>query len=856
MIGQGARSFGLFSAIMPPYMSIRFHKPLLRYLSSDRYQPANIPALAEALRVDPALLPLFEKAVAELLTANKIVASGGNLSLAMPGPQITGIYRGNEKGFGFLMPDEPVLGGDLFVPPGCSADAMDGDRVLCNTKRDSRGKPGDAPGTVRFLASVLEIVERTKKPLTGMLTKKGANWIVEVDGRKLSQPAILVRDIEAKNAKGGDKVVVEIIKWSEDSRQLSEGVITRVVGAAGEPDAETAAIMAAYGLDEEFPEDVLAQARLAADKMKDPALLAAREDCRGWLTCTIDPPDAKDYDDALAIRKLAKPNKDGALWEVAVHIADVASFVEPGSVLDIEARRRANSTYLPRRVVPMLPEVLSNGVCSLQEGVERFALTAFIGYDEDGTVVSQRFASTLIKSARRFTYLEAQGVIDGKLDEAAKHCKTDPVYSPEVVECLQNMNELSRVIRRRRLASGMIVLHLPAVELKFDASGRVVDAHPEDDAFTHTLIEMFMVEANEAAARLFFTLGVPMVRRNHGEPDPMRLADLEQVARSVAVNLPAKPGRKDLQKLLDTTRGTPKEQAVHMAVLRCMMRAEYGPEHIGHFALASEHYTHFTSPIRRYPDFVVHRGLKAAIEACEKAKIPCAFGLGKGKPADKKRIGAAIRSDKRVPDEQGMAEVGTHCSLTERNSAEAERELRKFLVIQFLSGKIGESFEATVTGTMGAGAFFQIDQFLVDGMVPCESLPGSGRWTHDPRTNTLQSPGRVIGAGDRFIVKITRVDMARRQLTLDVVEPIKGGSHRQLTVDPSAFANPARAAQAAKDQQGRGPRNQGPPNRGPQNGPHTGSAPRHGAPGKPGIKGAGKKPGNFGGGKKGGGRGR
>ncbi len=455
-------------------------------------------------------------------------------------------------------------------------------------------------------------------------------------------------------------------------------------------------------------------------------------------------------------------------------------------------------------------------------------------------------------------------MIDGNLEEAAKHCKTQAVYSPEVIECLGNMNELSRIIRKRRLHDGMIVLHLPAVELKFDPTGRVVDAHPEDDAFTHTLIEMFMVEANEAAARLFFTLGVPMVRRNHGEPDPMRLADLEQVARSVAVNLPAKPGRKDLQKLLDTTRGTPKEQAVHMAVLRCMMRAEYGPEHIGHFALASEHYTHFTSPIRRYPDFVVHRGLKAAIQACEALGIPCSFGLGKGKPADKKKVGAAMRADKRVPDEQGMFEVGAHCSLTERNSAEAERELRKFLVIQFLSEKIGEKFEATVTGTMGAGAFFQIDQFLVDGMVPCEMLPGTGRWKHDPRTNTLQSASRVIGAGDRFIVKITKVDMPRRQLTLEVVEAIKGASFRQ-TVDPSAFANPKVAAHAAAQQAGNaqggsqsGQGRQGGPERGGRKrggqGGH-GGGPQNQGPNRP--RSGGKPSGHSGGhNKSGGGRGR
>jgi len=333
------------------------------------------------------------------------------------------------------------------------------------------------------------------------------------------------------------------------------------------------------------------------------------------------------------------------------------------------------------------------------------------------------------------------------------------------------MNELSRTIRERRFGEGMIVLGLPEVQLIFDDAGHVIDAEPEDDAYTHTLIEMFMVEANEAAARLFHWLDIPMIRRVHPDPDAHGLKDLRTFARVAGFNIPATPSRKELQWLLNKVRDTPAQHAVHMAVLKTLSRAEYAPTPVGHFALASEHYTHFTSPIRRYPDFVVHRSLNAVIDA-QRERFGSTEKPLRGKAL--KQIGKAVAADPRVPDEQSLVEIGRHCSNTERNSTDAERELRKFLVLQLLATRLGEDFGATVTGVTGQGAFLEIDHYLVDGFVKLADLPGdkADRWKLNQNTGALvaQRSGRIISIGDRFTVRIASVDLPRRQMELVVLD--------------------------------------------------------------------------------------
>lgn len=750
-------------------MPDRFARRILDHLSDRRYEPRTLRELMDDLNIDADQRDDFSEAVEKLLEADQLVIGNTNtIGLPPVGDEMIGRFRANERGFGFIVPDSLTEHGDLFVPPGKTADAMDGDRVRAKVVRErGRGGAGRSP----FTGKIVEVIQRADKQFVGTLFQKGNTFLVKVDGRVVSEP-IVIRDAQSSNAKVGDKVVVDILDYPDPKRnELAEGVIVETLGEAGLPDVETQSVMRAYGLADKFSKEVMQQAREASQKMQTDGdkLPEDRTDLRDELILTIDPPDAKDYDDAISIKKLE--DAGDAHWELGVHIADVAHFVEPGSPLDEEAYQRGNSTYLPRRVIPMLPEVLSNGVCSLQEHVDRFAKSVFIRYDKDGHVLSQRFAKTVIRSAKRLTYLEAQALIDDDLREARKHCKSEPKYPRPLIQSLKLMNELSRIIRQRRFGEGMIVLGLPEVALIFSDAGHVIDAQPEDDAYTHTLIEMFMVEANEAAARLFNEMGLPMIRRVHPDPDAHGLKDLRSFARVAGFNIPATPSRKELQWLLDKVRDTPAQHAVHMAVLKTLSRAEYAPSLVGHFALASEHYTHFTSPIRRYPDFIVHRSLNAVLEQQREKGLPDDLPL---RGSALKKLAKPVAKDPRVPTEDQLVDIGRHCSNTERNSTAAERELRKFLVIQLLESKLGEDFDAVVTGVTGQGAFLELSRYLVDGFVKLSDLPGdkADRWRLNPNTGALvaQRSNRSIAIGDRFVVRIASIDLPRRQMELVILD--------------------------------------------------------------------------------------
>ena len=750
----------------------RYSRRILNHLADTRYEPRTTRELARDLSVPDEDFNEFRRAVEQLVEADQLVLGAADtVALPPPGSELTGVFRKHERGFGFVIPDELNAHGDLFIPPGNTEDAMTGDRVRCKVRREKRR--GGGPRSP-YVGRIVEVIQRSDRRYVGTLEKQGKKHFVNVDGKALPD-AVLIRDPRAKNAKPGDKVVIDLVEYPGDGQQ-AEGVILEVLGDAGEPDVETQAVMRAFGLAEKFDADVIESARSASRRL-DPDDPAAdeREDLRDLLITTIDPPDAKDYDDAISVRRLdAKRESDGAAWELGVHIADVAHFVDAGSPLDQEAYERGNSTYLPRKVVPMLPELLSNGVCSLQEGVDRLTKTAFIRYDAKGKVVGERFCRSIIKSAKRMTYLEAQAVIDDDLKAARKHAFGEATYPREVIAQLKHMNELAKTIRKRRLDGGMIVLGLPEVELIFDDAGRVVDAEPEDDAFTHTIIEMFMVEANEAAARLFSRLDVPMVRRVHPDPDAHDVSELRQFARVAGYNIPMRPSRRELQQLLDSVRGKPAQHAVHIAVLRTLSKAEYAPQPIGHFALASEDYTHFTSPIRRYPDFIVHRSIDAYLDAA------AALGVD-GVPGKKQRrkLAEALIHDDRVPDLDKLVQFGKHCSHTERNSEEAERELRKYLVLELMASKLGEDFAGTVSGVIGRGVFVQIDRYLVDGFVPVAELPGSRderyKLNHTTGALVAQRSGKTIQIGDTFTVRIAKVDLPSRQMELVVVEQTSTG---------------------------------------------------------------------------------
>jgi len=751
-------------------MPERYTHRILSHVTDRRYRPKHAKELAQDLGVPDEDFNDFRTALDQLLDDEQVVLGDADaIALPPPGREMTGKFRLHERGFGFIIPESPTEHGDLFVPPEHTNNAMTGDTVRARVIHNKSRAGGDrSPYTGR----ILEIVERGNNIYVGNLDKRGKQWVVEADGKSMSTP-IIVRDPGAKDATRGDKVVVELTKFPDDG-EWPEGVITEVLGEKGEPSVETQAVIKAFGLPEEFPGQVQEEARASAARFDEDRVPEDRDDLTDTLICTIDPPDARDFDDAISLRKLegGDPRKSdfpGAAYELGVHIADVSYFVRTKTALDDEARQRGNSTYLPRKVIPMLPELLSNGVCSLQEGVNRNAKSAFMYYDNGGNVVGQRFGSSVIRSRKRMTYLEAQALIDGDLREARRHAKTEPHYPSEVIQLVKRMDELARLIRKRRFRDGMIVLELPEVELIYDDSGRVTDAEPEDDAFTHKIIEAFMVEANEAVARLFDNMDVPMIRRIHPDPDALDFGDLRSFARVAGFNIPAHPNRNELQELLDSVRGKPAQRAVHLAVLKTLSKAEYSPMLIGHFALASEHYTHFTSPIRRYPDLIVHRALAAYLEERDKSGKTG----GKRKNANK-RLGKAVAEHPQVPGEQELVEMGKHCSATERRSEKAERDLTAFLVLQLMADHMGDDFAGTVTGVTGGGIFIQLDRYLCEGFVKTTDLPGpdSERWNLNRSTGQLvaQRSGRIIQLGDTFNVRVANVDPARRKMDLTILE--------------------------------------------------------------------------------------
>ena len=444
---------------------------------------------------------------------------------------------------------------------------------------------------------------------------------------------------------------------------------------------------------------------------------------------------------------------DGQL-ELGVHIADVSHFVQPGGALDQEARARANSVYFPRLVIPMLPEVLSNGVCSLQEDEPRLTKSAFITYDAHGRRVATRFANTVIRSARRLTYRQATQILAGKTGG----------HSKKVVALLRRMEALARTIQGRRLADGMLVLDLPEVELVFDEEGRVTGVEPADTSFSHTIIEMFMVEANEVVAELLAGLRVPALRRVHPPPDQAAAGPLNRFLRALGLASVKDMSRKALQRLLDLVKGRPDSFAVNLAILRSLEQAAYEPSPVGHFALASEDYTHFTSPIRRYPDLTVHRLLESHLQG----------GFKKH------------RRHTDAPTLDECRELGVHCSRNERRAEAAERELKLVHILRLLEQHLGDEYEGIVTGVTNFGVFVQLPEYLVDGLLRFSDLADDW-WEVDSEAGCVigQRTRRRLKLGDRVRVIIASIDLANRELNLALAEEPAGSEPRSAQRPPT-----------------------------------------------------------------------
>jgi ribonuclease R len=638
---------------------------------------------------------------------------------------VVGVFRRAAGGYGFVRPLEAAAGdrsGDVHVTAAAALDAATGDTVRV---RLVRGRDVRRPGPA---GEIMEVINRrTTRFVGGYFEAAGGGW-VRIDGTNFARP-VSVGDPGAKGVRENDKVVVEMVRFPSHLRD-GEGVIVEVLGAAGDAGVDTLTVIHEFGLPGPFPEGSLAEARRQAERFRE-EVPAGRRDCTERVVVTIDPVDARDFDDAISLERV-----DRGHWLLGVHIADVSHFVEEGSPLDQEARARGTSVYLPDRVIPMLPEIVSNNLASLQPGRVRYARTCWIEFSPEGIPVHAEEERSAITSKRRFTYEEVD-VFLADPDTGAVEMTDD------VRALLGRMRDLARMLRSRRMARGSLELSMPEVKIDLDRDGRVSGAHVVENTESHQIIEEFMLAANEAVAGMLAAAGAGFLRRIHPAPDLRKLRQLTEFVSELGFEVDTLESRFELQRLLDMARGRPEEHAVHYAVLRSLSRAAYGPQEDGHYALASDCYCHYTSPIRRYPDLTVHRALDL---------------LARGRRAAG----------------DGLPRLGEECSLLERRAEAAERELVKLKLLIFLSGRKGEEMNAVVTGVEPFGLFVQGLELPAEGLVTLESLPDdSYRFERTSHTLIGRRAGNSFRLGDRVRVTVFRVDLDRRTLDFRLVE--RGG---------------------------------------------------------------------------------
>ena len=510
--------------------------------------------------------------------------------------------------------------------------------------------------------------------------------------------------------------------------QAGEGVIVEVLGPRGAPGVDTLSIIREFNLPGEFADDAVEESRLQAEKF-DESISSDRTDLDGPGDDHDRSVDARDFDDAVSLSRDEK-----GYWRLGVHIADVSHFVRPKSALDREAYQRGTSTYLPDRVIPMIPEIISNGLASLQPDKVRYTKTAFIEFSPEGVPLATECMSAAIKSRRRFTYEEVDSYL---ADPDAWRTKLDK----EVHALLGRMRELAGILRAHRHSRGGLELTMPEVKIDLDKNGRVSGAHLVVNTESHKIIEDFMLAANEAVAELLAKADLHFLRRVHAAPDPRKLKALTEFVTGLGIQVESLESRFELQRLLAEVAGQPEERAVNYSLLRSLQRAVYSPEEEGHYALASDCYCHFTSPIRRYPDLTIHRLLDAHL---------------KGK--------------KPHNDFGEMAVLGEHCSDRERRSEQAERELTKVKLLDYLSGHVGMTLEAVVTGVEEYGLFVQGVELPAEGLVHVTSLQDDFyRFDRGAHTLAGHRSGNSYRLGDSVTVTVARVDVDRRELDFRIV---------------------------------------------------------------------------------------
>jgi ribonuclease R len=698
---------------------------ILKLLARADYAPANVPEMLRLLRLSPKRQQELQAALRELERSGRITRTKGNRYIrSREADLIPGRIKINRQGKGYLQPDDPDMP-EIMIPESATSTALHEDRVL--VRRDVKGKGArpDRPG--QETGAVIRILERKRTQLVGTL-QRGRKFLYVIPDDPRMPHDIYVpepRDV-GRPAHVGDKVVVELHEW--ESRHVNpEGEIIEVLGSPDEEGVDMLSVLRQYNLPLHFPKNVLAEAR-AVGATVQPQELVGRKDCRNDSVVTIDPDDAKDFDDAICLRRASRDQ-----WKLWVHIADVSHYVKPGGALDAEAWQRGNSTYLVDRVIPMLPEALSNELCSLKPNVDRLTKCVEFLISNEGEVLKTDFYSAIIHSKRRLTYKEAFAILQREPNDS-------------IEQMLHDANALAQKIRRRRFKAGSLELDFPEMKIRLDEHGKISRIEKVENDISHQLIEEYMLLANEAVAGRLMSRRIPAIYRVHEEPDERRLREYREDVLSHHIPAGNLTKRNEVQKLLQKLDSIPIGAALKIGFLRSLMRARYAVEPLGHYGLAKSKYTHFTSPIRRYADLVVHRALFQSSHGANPLK-----------------------------------QTAEHISDTERNSADAERDSKDVKLYAFLKAQLQSPnpprYPALVIDVRNFGFFVDVPGLAMSGLVHLSSLEDDFYIFDEARGQLTGRRNRhVIRLGDKVEVQIAKVDGFKKQVDFRLATTRKPGA--------------------------------------------------------------------------------
>lgn len=695
-------------------------KMIEEFVGSKGYRSMSVKEMAMVLQVPSRDKKDFREVLDALAREGKISIDLKGKIKPLPADVKVGKYMATQRGFGFVRVEGED--DDIFIPGSYTKSALDGDTVQVLVKKEGgEGK--------RREGQVLNILERGNSVLVGTYTRSRNFGFVTPDNQKFTKD-IYVAKAESKGAVTGHKVVVEITDFGDEQRK-PEGRVLEILGHVNDPGVDILSVIKAYGLPEEYPDDVMKQIENIPDEVEEKEK-AGRADFRDLQTVTIDGEDAKDLDDAITI------SKEGNMYHLGVHIADVSQYVTEGSPLDKEALKRGTSIYLVDRVIPMIPHKLSNGICSLNQGVDRLALSCMMDINEKGEIVKHKICESVINVTRRMSYTSVHKIIEEK-DEAERK------EYEELIPMFELMYELADILQARREKRGSIDFDFPEAKIILDEKGKPIDVKEYERTQANRIIEEFMLAANQTVAEEYFWNELPFVYRTHETPDMEKIQNLALFIENFGYTLKIKEDEihpKEVQKLMRSIAGKPEEGLIGRLALRSMKQARYTTECEGHFGLALKYYCHFTSPIRRYPDLQIHRIIKENIHGGMK--------------------------DKRIDHYQKiLPEVAEQTSALERRADDAEREVEKMKKAEYMEQFVGKDFEGTISGLTTWGMYVELPN-TIEGMIRVADISGDYYYyDEDLHRMVGEQTGKVYKLGEPLRIIVAGVDKLTR--TIDFV---------------------------------------------------------------------------------------